>query len=242
MFRAIVSVFASAMLMASAVYAENMFNNADFNAEGKGVKGVFYDFISGVAKVSIATEDKTWNKCLKIELTALPEGKQRDLAYINCWIGRDGGYGVKVEPDTVYEFQFEYKGNIAPSVNISEWKGKDLWKDKKNVKPIETTPLAVSEGEWKVAKGTFKTTATAKGAAILLSLRWTPAQVGKFVMIDNVKIEKKAALLPPAEQGSLEKVRPVDVPCLVPGEKGNGFVLGKKKAVHPRLTLNTASL
>ena len=66
MFRAIVSVFASAMLMASAVYAENMFNNADFNAESKGVKGVFYDFISGVAKVSIATEDKTWNKPLLI--------------------------------------------------------------------------------------------------------------------------------------------------------------------------------
>ena len=63
-------------------------------------------------KLSQFIEDRTWNRCLKMELLRYENNTpgQRKASLSMRLGGRGKVYGFPVKPDTVYNFSFEAKG------------------------------------------------------------------------------------------------------------------------------------
>ena len=225
----IITVFAA--FFTSFLLAQNIIKDPDFD-KGSTAECHFSSH-KGTMEAKIVTEDGSWNKCLQVKLLGykVDEKTGRKVEYAVVWFGKDGGKnpGFKVEPHTIYEFQFELKGTVVPIVRFTEWKSEDFWKGMKDIKA--TLPQKpVPSNEWSVVKGTFQVGPDAKYAALSLAL-WGNEQwgnlhpIGSYYMVDKVQIRPKASLLPPKQEAASGTVseKTIEVPCIIPGKTYSGF-------------------
>lgn len=195
--------FCTAMsaLLCAPLFATNLFPNPEFD---KGIADIFLDYAKDTVKVTIFTEEHTWNKCLRIDniryCRKKIDGKEMNISYACVFFGTSPKLpGIPVKPNTVYEFSLELKGNVNVGVHCHEWTGADFWKDGRVIKIKNMEPFTVS-GEWTVVKGTFQTSANAKYAALDVQL-WGEERyknlpkLGTYILIDKVRMEEKADLL-----------------------------------------------
>lgn len=150
-------------------------------------------------RVSLVTEDATWNKCGKLEVVNAYTNADGYVTHSACaWIGlsRDRKRGFDVKPNTQYRFSIELRHPAARvSLGIGEWHGDDMWKDLRSGKC--STGLVCPKENWSVFKGTFKTGPDAKRAVVSVVI-WTSTQynteqakVGDYVLFDNVTVEEQ---------------------------------------------------
>lgn len=223
-----------AVLLSGALLAQNLIKDPEFDT-GKFVDCQFSSN-KGTMKAEIVTEDGSWNKCLRIEKIAEnvnpKTGKKSD--HIVVTFGNDGMEGGKhpgfaVKPHTVYEFQFELKGNVVPIIRHIEWNGDDYWKNMGETPKANIPKKPVASNEWQIVKGTFRIGPKAKYAGLQLFMwgdeKWNNLNpVGAYFMVDKMQIRQQASLLPEAKTGNVGiKERQVDTRCIIPGETYNGF-------------------
>ena len=179
----------------------------------------------GSVKVTRITEDMTWNKCLKMEITSFFERNGVKSISAELVFGKtDGKIGFAVEPDSVYNFSFDFKGNHQLSLHVAlDGDNKiDRKRGKVNIRP---NPLVAKPdpAKWSTVKGTFKTQADTRFMRLRMMI-WADskqqsvfsAKVGDFILIDNVKIEKRRSLddaAPVAKAAPLKPAYPVNSSC-----------------------------
>ena len=170
---------------------------------------------NGVGRISLFTEDYTWNKCAKLEITKIVKtAKNTEMTAASGWIGcHSKNAGFVVKPNTTYRFSIELKGSKAMrvSVNTQLWdQGKGVWKGKSSGTSIGSVNLTT---DWKKFEGTFKTKANTAKAALLIQM-WHDTQygphrfaVGDYVLIDNVVVEEvKPKVMPSSTPAAIPEV------------------------------------
>ena len=158
---------------------------------------------NGAVKVERITEDMTWNKCLKMEVTQIHEVKGRKLLSCELIFGKNNGKpGFAAEPDTTYNFSFDFKGNVQVSLLVGlDPAGKPQWNHSKKI--IRPNPrIAKPDPEkWSTVKGTFKTAADTKFLRFIVRF-WADSKqqsvfnikVGDFILLDNFRIAQRRSL------------------------------------------------
>jgi hypothetical protein len=182
-----------------ASFAQNKIKDFEVNNE-KLFPEFRFNQKSKISKVSQFIEDKTWNRCLKFELTDYRRDPKTGARSVNTFliIGGDekkGGFPCK--PNTRYDFSFECKGqrNLV-ILDYSEWteKGK-----------ISHHPTSIRrfkpQSEWTVYKGHFTTSASARRVGLRV-LFWgsekhkdAMGKIGDYVLLDKIVIEEAAPSL-----------------------------------------------
>lgn len=177
--------------------AQNLVEGGDFSQAAADLKPLCR---AEAGKVSLFTEHMTWNKCGKCEVSEGSPDQEHPGCLVhaaNVLVGaQDGQAGFPVEPDVNYDFAIDVKGTV-PGVRIDAvcWTGPDYWRDRKVVKiPLKDGKVF---GEWTIKKGSFRTPADAKRAAIRLSV-WSSSKwaehhqhkVGDYFLFDNVRVER----------------------------------------------------
>ena len=170
---------------------------------------------NGAGKISLFTEDYTWNKCAKLEITRIVKTAHKTEMTAACgWIGchsRNAGFVVK--PNTTYRFSVELKGCKAMrvSVNTQLWDaGKGVWQGKSGSTSVGQVNISP---DWKKFEGTFKTGAKTGKAALQIQM-WHDTQygphrfaVGDYVLIDNVVVEEvKPKVMPSSTPAAIPEV------------------------------------
>ena len=192
--------------------APNLIRNPDFDRK---IDGEFrYDASPGAMKRSIFTEDRTWNKCLKIESLKYREDKKLgNVFYTAIRLGGDGKTpGFAVKPNTIYTYTVELKGNLPCRVAVWGWKGTNYWKDMKLLKLTGESRFKGAE-EWTVMKVTFQTGTDTKYAAVGINI-WGAEkyknlpELGKYILLDKVKVTEQTDLLTSAAQKTDEPAAP----------------------------------
>ncbi len=166
---------------------------------------VYYTQSNGVGAINVSriVENMTWNKCLKMEIASFLERNGGKSIAAELVFGKTNGKpGFAVEPDTVYNFSFDFKGTPRLSLHIAlDGDNKIDWKrGKVNIRPKPLVAKPDPE-KWSTVKGTFKTQADTKFARLRMMI-WAdskqqsvfPVKIGDYVLIDNVKIEKRRSL------------------------------------------------
>ena len=190
-----ISFLACAFFAAAACCdAANLVPGGDFTESRKGKIGWCR---REMGAFSLFNENYTWNNCGKLEIreTATNGTVQTRSACVT--IGQDGKFnGFAVQPDTTYDFSIDLKGGVKSAmIRAISWNGDSYWKDRHNLKvtPNGSAPL---EQTWRTYKGSFRTPSDAKRAALQVSI-WSCSkgggklyEVGDYVLIDNVKVEK----------------------------------------------------
>ena len=150
-------------------------------------------------KLSQFIEDRTWNRCLKMELLRYEDNTpgQRKASLSMRLGGRGKVYGFPVKPDTVYNFSFEAKGNAYRVLSgFYEWQHDKDNSSRFRSKKANSVKVFSPRQEWTVYKGTFKTSAKAKRAALYLqfwgkeSSRDLHEKPGDHILIDKIKVEE----------------------------------------------------
>ena len=238
--------YLSFFMLSAAVLTQAQTANLILNSEfDKPLDSEFrYDAAPGVVKREIFTEDRTWNRCLRIEVLKYAEKKQGKVFYTGIRLGGNKTEpGFRVKPNTVYSFSMELKGTLKGKVGVSGWTGTSYWKDMKRLKITGDNTFSPA-ADWTVVKGTFQTAPGMKYAAVGIDL-WGEARyknlppVGGYVMIDKVKVTEKAQLFSTAAK----KPAAFSVPlkkAVVPGKTAFGFVrykTGEKAAADTEFTV-----
>lgn len=208
----------SALLALAATFSSpgnNLIKNSSFDSENLYEDMSFYAN-RGKFKVEVFTEDRTWNKCARMEIT---QYKVMDGAnhYQGAFrFGRNGKMsGFQVEPDTVYDFAFDIKGSLSVSLMVY-FSDKPI-NTKYPGKAIRVTPrtAAGNEKEWTRVKGSFKTAANSKFAILAVQCWGNGKQqakispIGGYFMLDNVTVSKRKQLLDSdAPTAAVEAVKP----------------------------------
>jgi hypothetical protein len=144
------------------------------------------------------TEDATWNKCLKLELSEFYIDPQTHKKLVNLGVmlgGDSGGCGFPCKPDTTYKFSVEVKGSANRAmINFLEWDGlPTTWSNRKKART--SIHLIHPQKDWTVYKGTFETSATASRAALEIQF-WGDERgsfeekLGDYILIDKIMIEE----------------------------------------------------
>lgn len=178
-------------------FAQNLIVNGDFTKVTH--TALYPECRSNGGKVSLFTEELTWNKCGKLEVDKIITKKDgKEVVNAGVWIGghagKNGGFTVK--PDTTYRFSIEIKGNAGSArISAMEWTTDAMWTGMVALK--STVGEIKVQKDWTVYKGTFKTDAKAKRAALFLQLWWDTQygpqryKVGDYILFDNVKVEEE---------------------------------------------------
>ena len=184
--------------------ATNLIRNSDFDRNLD--QEYRYDAAPGAMKRSIITEDRTWNKCLKIESLKYTDNKQLGKVFYTAirFGGDKKNPGFEAKPNTIYTYSIELKGDLPCRLAVWGWKGTNYWKDMKQLKVTGDSSFKPSR-EWTVKKVTFQTGADTKFVAVGISI-WGAEkyknlpELGKFVLLDKVKVTEKTDLLAAAAQ------------------------------------------
>ncbi|MBO4511442.1 MAG: hypothetical protein J5746_01630 [Victivallales bacterium] len=194
----LVSILFGALLLKGA----NLVQDYGFDSEAS--EECFYvQNMNGSVKVTRITEDMTWNKCLKMEVVAIRDMDGRKLLSSELVFGKTNGKpGFVVEPNTVYNYSFDFRGNQMVSLHVGlDPEGKPEWKrSKTNIRPNPQTANP-NEQNWSSVKGTFKTNGDAKYLRFRITF-WADSKqqsnfttkVGNYILLDNVRIEKRPSL------------------------------------------------
>ena len=211
------------ILMSGALCAQNLVKNNDFNAY-KDKTGP--EFRSNGGKFTLFTEDRTWNRCGKLEVPKLSTKNGISTASANVWAGgkyesndKPGGFVCK--PGTTYEFSVDIKGTAQRAgIHFTQWNAKQTLWHGKNTRLIGGFKV---NDKWTNYKGSFTTAPDAVNAALSISL-WDQAKterlktkVGDYLLIDNLVIrERKRPALNKAD-GSAAKVS-LDIRKIIPAD------------------------
>lgn len=189
-----VRVLMAAVLFAGGMCsAANLVPDGDFSAAEAGkIKWCRLE----AGRFLLFTEDSTWNKCGKLEITKVVTNGNGIVSSAHAVIGHDGTKsGFAVKPNTTYDFSVDLRGGASSAnINILEFTGDDFYRDRRRIKTTPKMTLAV-EKEWKTYKGSFHTSADAQRAGVQVQL-WSSDKggallsPGEFVLVDNVKVEE----------------------------------------------------
>ena len=192
--------------------AQNLVKEGDYSRL-KNLDG--FAMTNGAGRITLFTENYTWNKCAKLEITKIVKTAHKTEMTAACgWIGchsRNAGFVVK--PNTTYRFSVELKGSKAMrvAVNTQLWDtGKGVWQGKSGSTSVGQVNIS---SDWKKIEGSFKTGAKTGKAALQIQM-WHDTQygphkfnVGDFVLIDNVVVEEmKNKVMPSAAPAALPEV------------------------------------
>lgn len=216
------------LMVALALSAENLIKNSDFS---NSPDNLVPECRTNGGKASLYTEDLSWNKCGKLEITKInKDADGNDAIGAAVWIGGDKNNlsnknpgGFKCKPDTVYQFSVDIRGNV-PSASITgvEWKADSgLW----NMQRLKSSVGGISvQSDWTNYKGSFKTGPDASNAALCLSIwgnsKYGPLKfkVGDYILFDNVVVtEQKPNLL--AATSSVEQDFPLNIKKTISASK-----------------------
>lgn len=176
-------------------FGQNLIRNGTFEDEKSNIRS---ECRANGGRISLITEELTWNKCGKLEIDKIGRDKDgNETVSAGVWIGGDGKTGgFSCKPDTVYRYQLQVKGT-ADNFGISalQWdKEAGLWK----YKLIKAVPgEAKTQAEWTTYTGTFQTGPDAVSAALYIQLWWNTKygpqkfKVGDYILFDNVVVEEK---------------------------------------------------
>ena len=215
------------LIAATALPAQNIVKNSDFNADEKKPGP---EFRTNGGKLTVFTENATWNRCGKLAFDKLNQkGKYRTLQAA-VWIGgkyadKNAPGGFPCKPNTTYDFSIDIKSNIKSGgqLRATVWNAKQTLWHGKTVKST-AAPVKYNE-EWTTYKGSFRTREDSVSAALNLSIsnyeRYSPFvhQVGDYILFDNIVIkERKRPAL--NDQSAPAKVE-VDIRKIIPADGTN---------------------
>ena len=208
------------VLMGMALHGEgNLIRNFDFSAS-EDSKALTPECRCESGRISLFTEDATWNRCCKVEVVNSTPDKSKPGCLIHSagvTIGYDAAskkYGFPVVPGVAYDLSVEIKGAVAGViVDAVIWTGDSYWKDTRKIRIATARPNA---GSWTVCKGTFRAPEGAKRASVRLAIwssgRWaaTPQyKVGDFFLVDNVSVERSRKNFDAAASSQTVRLRKV---------------------------------
>ncbi|MBO5923439.1 MAG: hypothetical protein J6Q81_02885, partial [Lentisphaeria bacterium] len=207
-----------------ALCGQNIVKNSDFNADEKKPGS---EFRTNGGKLTVFTEDATWNRCGKLAFDKIRKSGKYQSLQAAVWIGgkyvsnnKPGGFECK--PNTTYDFSIDVKNNIKTGgrIRATVWNAKQtLWSGK----TIESTaaPVKVSS-EWTTYKGSFRTKADSVTAALTLSIsnnaRYSPwvHKVGDYILFDNVVIKERKR--PALNKSSAAEKVAVELKKIIPAD------------------------
>ena len=178
--------------------AQNLIRDPDCDRRNAGELAI----IEGAKQGTLThfEENLTWNHCWKLEIRQYKtDAEGRRSINLCARIGAgEKQHGFPCEPDTIYSFSLEIKGKASRAmIGFYEWSDaeKTGWHNMKKGKT--SIHLIHPQKEWTVYRGTFKTGATAKRAALCVQF-WgdekrkdLPEKPGDYVLIDKIRIEKE---------------------------------------------------
>jgi len=189
-------------VVSSAVGAsDNLVVNGDFTTSAASLAPACR---AEAGRISLFTEDLTWNKCAKCEVSEDapdPEhpGCLVHAANVLVGLSADGKGGFPVEEGARYDVSFDIKGlDAAMSVACDAvcWTGSDYWQNRAVVKGIVKGGVK-AEPAWSSFKGSFVVPAGAKSAAVRFAVwsssKWPGTRqykIGDAFLVDNVKVSK----------------------------------------------------
>ena len=229
--------------VAIGIFGQNLVKEGDYSRL-KNLDG--FAMTNGAGRISLFTEDYTWNKCAKLEIVKIVKtAKNTEMTAACGWIGchsRNAGFAVK--PNTTYRFSIELKGSRAMrvSVNTQLWdKGKGVWQGKSAKSSIGQVNVTTG---WKKFEGTFRTKANTEKAALQIQM-WHDTQygphkykIGDYVLIDNVVVEEvNHKIMPSAVPSAIPEV-PVTKAVLFSetGASASDFTVLREKNKRSDLT------
>jgi len=169
-------------------------NDGTFDLSDGRPSAEYSDVKSG--RFTLHTENLTWNRCGRLEVTKESKDSKGHSCHKACV--RIGGsakaLGFQVEPDSLYDFSLEVKGDI-PVVHIHALEfavGKDGGTCAQAPSVIPSSVMHVKpSSDWKRVSGRFRTSVDALRVQLQVYL-WgrSELKVGDFVLIDNIKVEK----------------------------------------------------
>jgi len=146
-------------------------------------------------KISLQTEDATWNKCLRGEVSrAFTNETKKTVSWTGCALfgGTRKLPGEPVEPGKTYDVAFDLRGNgLAVGATVWVWTGEDFYKDRQVLSLVKPRP--VTTADWKTYRAKFKAPEKAVRAAVVFGI-WgdtgvvkegNPA-VGDWFLVDNI--------------------------------------------------------
>ena len=190
------AMLAVVAVAASAFSGESLIRDGAF--DGSQDKKVSAEYHCTAGKLVAFTEEWSWNRCGKLIVPAGKANKKGDISYhALMYAGGDAEHeGFAAEPNAIYDFSFEVKGDIRSArVRAFEWVEKDGGLARRKL-PLD---LQVQPGkDWKRVSGRFHVDEFAKRAAIGVELWSSPTsdtglKEGDFLLLDNFRVEKSAA-------------------------------------------------
>ena len=174
------------------LHAANLLPDPEFD---KSIRSSMIDCAPNTFRLTHFTEPRTWNKTMRLDfLKPVKKEGQPDSCSVCVLWGTDKNGGVPVKPNTDYRYSLECKGKLPPGssfVHIIEWSGDEKWKGRRRV-PVNDGMIIdkfdVTEEEFIVKKGTFRTGPTAKRIcwSIKYCLRNVPRQFPKTFSTEKV--------------------------------------------------------
>ena len=191
------------LLTAQLIFAGNLLKNSQFD-DTDLYCDMLFKAARGKFKVEHFIEDRTWNKCVRVETTGyrLHQG-HRHLA-ASLIFGKNGeNKGFPVQGGQTYDFSFDLKGNIQVSLWVCTFDKAVNIKSKEQGKALRPIPKT-AQGEvnsWTRVKGSFKVPADSRFAVLEIKL-WADSsrqnhipEPGSYFMVDNIEIKARKNLI-----------------------------------------------
>lgn len=176
--------------------AANLIENGDFSRCENGKLPAECRSEDGV-RTSLFTEDLTWNRCLKAEVSrGYTNAATKAVNFTgSAFMGAPGKLGVPVEPMKNYDVSVDLKGDgsVPVDVIVSFWKGDCRnWEDRVNV-PLGEGKYRPGK-DWLTVRGLVRAPEGAKLAAIRLEFSGSTEKnriklkIGDAILADNFSI------------------------------------------------------
>lgn len=213
-------LFALGLTAVSLFGADNLIRNPEVDGDGWQKE---FRIGEGKNQVELTqfVEDSTWNRCLKMTLKNYYISKDGFKSVgAGVILGGDGKKpGFPCKPDTVYAFKFELKGDAERCMlNYYQWDSKG-----KAQKKQTKIHLIRPQKEWNVYKGTFRTSPTAKRAALFIQFwgdekrRDLREKPGQYILIDKISVQEVEEFTPGAGSKTAGNIQLTPAPVFIAG-------------------------
>ena len=176
--------------------AANLVGNGDFSRCEKGRLPPECRAEDGV-RISLHTEDLTWNRCLKAEVSRAYTNAADGVVKWSgsAFIGAGGQLGFPVEPRKNYDVSVDLRGcGAGVRVSLAFWKGACRnWEDRVSIPVVRD--IVRPGKDWRTVKGMVTAPEGAKLAAVQISFfgssakGYTPLKIGDWVLADGISCE-----------------------------------------------------
>ncbi len=183
---------------------ENLLKNGDL--QGAEISEFTFMKSEGSYDFSIYTEDRSWNKCAKLEI--IDYGLSGGVKVVNTSMliggardnGGDGSRAIRVKPNTTYEFSFDMKGTVNYTSPIVAFTWPKDAKGQAGREQINTSLAGTIKVQpnWAQYKGTFITGPNADTAVLRIPIWCSESnsaglreKPGSYILVDNVSISER---------------------------------------------------